>query len=76
MDAQVTPGGVRRLLDSGAEPERIARLLVATGAWSEAGALDIVSTLSTDSSRLASDVMVGAEIGLTTVGRGDAALIR
>ena len=69
MTAQVTPSGVRRLLESGIEPERVAQFLVATGVWSESGASDIVSTLANDTKRLALDVKVGT-------GQGDTALVR
>ena len=60
MSTQVTPVGVRRLLEAGIEPERIARLLVATGAWSEEGASDIVSTLvDDDTPRISTMPVVG-----------------
>lgn len=60
MSTQVTPVGVRRLLEAGIEPERIARLLVATGAWSEEGASDIVSTLvDEETPRIATTPVVG-----------------
>jgi hypothetical protein len=68
MNAQVTPGSVQRLLESGIEPERVAQLLVATGVWSESGASDIVSTLANDSNRLALDVKVDTELRLTWSG--------
>jgi hypothetical protein len=41
----VTPAQVEELCSRGAAPDEIVRLLVATGAWSEAGAAEIVSTL-------------------------------
>ena len=43
----VTPEQVTEFLRKGAEPETVKRLLVATGAWSESGAEEIVSTLAT-----------------------------
>ena len=41
----MTPSQVQHLLDSGIERGDVVRLLVATGAWSESGAAEIVSTL-------------------------------
>jgi hypothetical protein len=41
----LTPERVAELVGRGVGSEDIARLLVATGAWSEAGAEEIVSTL-------------------------------
>ncbi len=71
MNARVTPSGVRRLLESGIQPERVAQLLVATGAWSESGASDIVSTLGNDANRLGPGVVAGAEARVP-VGRASA----
>ena len=45
-DISVSPTQVQRLLADGADLDEIARLLVATGTWSEAGATQIVSTLA------------------------------
>jgi hypothetical protein len=42
----VTPTQVAGLLSRGVDAEEIARLLVATGAWSDAGAEEIVVTLA------------------------------
>ncbi len=42
---QMTPSQAQHLLDSGIESGDVVRLLVATGAWSESGAAEIVSTL-------------------------------
>lgn len=42
----VTPEHVTEFLRRGAKPETVTRLLVATGAWSESGAEEIVSTLA------------------------------
>jgi hypothetical protein len=72
MTVQVTPGGVRRLLESGIQPERVARLLVATGDWSESGASDIVSTLVNEANRQGPTVVAGAEVRLPVVGRASA----
>jgi len=72
MNAQVTPSGVRRLLESGIQPERVAQLLVATGAWSESGASEIVSTLANEANRLDPKVIVGTEVQLPVVGRASA----
>ena len=52
----VTPEQVTEFLRKGAEPETVKRLLVATGAWSESGAEEIVSTLATQPA----DAMQGA----------------
>jgi hypothetical protein len=41
-----TPEHVTEFLRKGVEPETVTRLLVATGAWSESGAEEIVSTLA------------------------------
>ena len=46
MKAQMTPNQVQHLLDSGIEVGDVARLLVATGAWTETGAAEIVATLT------------------------------
>ena len=43
----VTPEQVTGFLRKGAKPDAVTRLLVATGAWSESGAEEIVSTLAT-----------------------------
>jgi hypothetical protein len=40
------PAEVENLCSRGVAPDKIVRLLVATGAWSEAGAAEIVATLS------------------------------
>jgi hypothetical protein len=72
MTAQVTPSGVRRLLESGIQPERVAQLLVATGDWSESGASDIVATLANEAHRVGPRVMAGAEVRLPVVGRASA----
>ena len=45
MKAQMTPNQVQHLLDSGIETGDVVRLLVATGAWTETGAAEIVATL-------------------------------
>ena len=42
----VTPEHITEFLRRGAKPETVTRLLVATGAWSESGAEEIVSTLA------------------------------
>ena len=42
----VTPEHVTEFLRKGVKPETVTRLLVATGAWSESGAEEIVSTLA------------------------------
>ena len=42
----LTPAQVQDLCGRGVAPDRIVRLLVATGTWSEAGAAEIVTTLS------------------------------
>ena len=42
----VTPAQVEQLLAGGSDCNEVARLLVATGAWTEDGAREIVSTLS------------------------------
>jgi len=42
----MTPEQVAELIDRGVGDDDIARLLVATGTWSEAGAMEIVSTLA------------------------------
>ena len=47
QSASVTPEHVTEFLRKGAKPETVTRLLVATGAWSESGAAEIVSTLAT-----------------------------
>ncbi len=39
----VTPGFVAELLSRGVDEDDVVRLLVATGAWSESGAAEIVS---------------------------------
>ena len=75
MNAQVSPGSVQRLLASGIEPERLARLLVATGVWSESGASDIVSTMA-GVNRPASAVTLGTPVGLSTIRQRDTALRR
>jgi hypothetical protein len=75
MNAQVSPGSVKRLLESGIEPDRIAQLLVATGVWSESGASDIISTMAR-ANRPASAVKVGTQAGLSTMGQRDTALGR
>ncbi len=41
----VTPTRVEELLARGMDADEVVRLLVATGAWSESGAAEIVSTL-------------------------------
>ncbi len=41
----VTPTQVGELLGRGVDTNEVARLLVATGTWSEAGAVEIVSAL-------------------------------
>ena len=64
MNAHVTPSRVQQLLESGVEPGKVAELLVATGAWSESGASDIVSTLANNANRLATNVVVGIKAGL------------
>ena len=46
QSASVTPEHVTEFLRKGAKPETVTRLLVATGAWSESGAEEIVSTLA------------------------------
>ena len=46
MKVQMTPSRVQDLLDAGVEAGDVVRLLVATGAWSESGAVEIVSTLT------------------------------
>ena len=43
----VTPAQVADFLRQGVEPDSVMRLLVATGAWSESGAKEIVSALAT-----------------------------
>ena len=40
----VSPDQVAELLEQGVGTDEIARLLVATGTWSDAGAAEIVST--------------------------------
>ena len=45
MKVQMTPNQVQHLLDSGIETGDVVRLLVATGAWTETGAAEIVATL-------------------------------
>jgi len=72
MNARVTPSGVRRLLESGIQPERVAQLLVATGDWSESGASDIVSTLANEAHRRGPRVVAGAEVRPPVVGRASA----
>ena len=47
QSVSVTPEHVTEFLRKGAKPETVTRLLVATGAWSESGAEEIVSTLAT-----------------------------
>ena len=47
QSASVTPEHVTAFLRKGAKPETVTRLLVATGAWSQSGAEEIVSTLAT-----------------------------
>ena len=47
QSASVTPEHVTEFLRKGAKPETVTRLLVATGAWSQSGAEEIVSTLAT-----------------------------
>ena len=42
----ITPAQVEQLLAGGSDSDEVARLLVATGAWTEEGAREIVSTLS------------------------------
>ena len=42
----LSPDQVAELLERGVGTEQIARLLVATGSWSDAGATEIVSTLA------------------------------
>jgi hypothetical protein len=42
----VTPEQVGELLDRGVDAVEVVRLLVATGIWSEAGAVEIVSTFA------------------------------
>ena len=42
----MTPEQVARLVDRGVAADDVVRLLVATGSWSEAGAAEIVSTLT------------------------------
>ena len=42
----VTPEHVTEFLRKGAKPETVTRLLIATGAWSQSGAEEIVSTLA------------------------------
>lgn len=42
----VSPNQVAELLERGVGTEEIARLLVATGTWSDAGAAEIVSTIA------------------------------
>ena len=42
----MTPEQVAELVGRGVGTDDIVRLLVATGAWSEAGATEIVSTLA------------------------------
>jgi hypothetical protein len=49
----VTPAQVAELLSKGVGAQEIVRLLVATGAWSDAGAEEIVATLATSSDGLA-----------------------
>ena len=73
MNAQVTPGSVQRLLESGIEPKKVARILVATGVWSESGASDIVATMAR-ANRPAPDIKLGTAVGLTKVGRGVASV--
>jgi hypothetical protein len=46
LTESVTLERVKRLLDRGANEEAVIRLLVSTGQWTEAGAADIVSTLT------------------------------
>ena len=46
MRPQMTPGQVQHLLDSGIEAGDVVRLLVATGAWSESGAAEIVASFT------------------------------
>jgi hypothetical protein len=46
QSVSVTPEHVKAFLRKGAKPETVTRLLVATGAWSESGAEEIVSTLA------------------------------
>ena len=41
----VSPDQVAELLERGVGTDEIARLLVATGIWSDAGAAEIVSTI-------------------------------
>ena len=75
MNAQVSPGSVQRLLESGIEPKKVAQLLVATGVWSESGASDIVATMAR-ATRPTPDVKVSTAVGLTRIGRGRPALVR
>jgi hypothetical protein len=42
----VTPEHITEFLRRGAKPDTVTQLLVATGAWSESGAREIVSTLA------------------------------
>ena len=42
----VSPDQVAELLKRGVDTEEITRLLVATGTWSDAGAVEIVSTIA------------------------------
>ena len=72
MSAQVTPSGVRRLLESGIEPERVTRLLVATGAWSESGASDIVAMLAVEGDPLSPRAYVDTDGRPEPVGQASA----
>ena len=42
----VTPTQVANLVSSGVKTDEIIRLLVATGTWSDSGAVEIVSTIA------------------------------
>lgn len=50
--AALTPGVMRALLDDGVGEAGLVRLLVATGAWTERGALDIIQVLTGDAAAL------------------------
>jgi len=51
MKVQMTPSQVQHLLDSGIGVGDVVRLLVATGAWTDTGAAEIVATLTAEPAR-------------------------
>lgn len=69
----MTPNQVQHLLDSGIEAGDVARLLVATGAWTETGAAEIVATLTGSEPARSS---LGREPGLAGADRRSTASLR